>query len=233
MLIAWSMLQMKGYGQVALRAVADSLDFLVDMKVYFAVLDDSMFAVGQEIYHLMFDNTDDLLLASTDEKMLWKFIEMLCKYEKSSGIHHHQKVEYFLWWKYCSGGRKWESVENVTALGWSVKKTGGATWVNVVDFLGVLEWVVKNLHIVQSIDWHICNYESRMYCEFWYDTRMVKLIIISTFVDSINVKRWRDISRFSFIWKNKKLHLYLNWHYTQAVLRYKHQKNKIKRKSNY
>lgn len=46
------MLQMKGYGQVALRAVADSLDFLVDMKVYFAVLDDSMFAVGQEIYHL-------------------------------------------------------------------------------------------------------------------------------------------------------------------------------------
>ena len=40
MLIAWSMLQMKGYGQVALRAVADSLDFLVDMKVYFAVLDD-------------------------------------------------------------------------------------------------------------------------------------------------------------------------------------------------
>ena len=86
MLIAWSMLQMKGYGQVALRAVADSLDFL----------DDSMFAVGQEIYHLMFDNTDDLLLASTDEKMLWKFIEMLCKYEKSSGIHHHQKVEYFL-----------------------------------------------------------------------------------------------------------------------------------------
>lgn len=81
MLIAWSMLQMKGYGQVALRAVADSLDFLVDMKVYFAVLDDSMFAVGQEIYHLMFDNTDDLLLASTDEKMLWKFIEMLCKYE--------------------------------------------------------------------------------------------------------------------------------------------------------
>lgn len=96
MLIAWSMLQMKGYGQVALRAVADSLDFLVDMKVYFAVLDDSMFAVGQEIYHLMFDNTDDLLLASTDEKMLWKFIEMLCKYEKSSGIHHHHKVEYFL-----------------------------------------------------------------------------------------------------------------------------------------
>lgn len=55
-----------------------------------------MLAVGQEIYHLMFDNTDDLLLASTDEKMLWKFIEMLCKYEKSSGIHHHQKVEYFL-----------------------------------------------------------------------------------------------------------------------------------------
>ena len=28
---------MKGYGQVALRAVADSLDFLVDMKVYFKV----------------------------------------------------------------------------------------------------------------------------------------------------------------------------------------------------
>lgn len=68
--------------QVALRAVADSLDSLVDMEVYFAVLDDSMLAVGQEIYHLMFDNTDDLLLASIDEKMLWKCIEMLCKIRK-------------------------------------------------------------------------------------------------------------------------------------------------------
>lgn len=73
---------MKDYGLVALRAVADSLDSLVDMEVYFAVLDDSMLAVGQEIYHLMFDNTDDLLLASIDEKMLWKCIEMLCKIRK-------------------------------------------------------------------------------------------------------------------------------------------------------
>ncbi len=64
------MLPMKDSGKVALRAVADSLDFLVDMEVYFAVLDDSMIAVGQEIYHLMFDITDDLLLASIDEKML-------------------------------------------------------------------------------------------------------------------------------------------------------------------
>lgn len=31
MLIAWSMLPMKAYGKVALRAVADSLDSLVDM----------------------------------------------------------------------------------------------------------------------------------------------------------------------------------------------------------
>ena len=58
---------MKAYGNVALRAVADSLDSLVDMGGYFAVLDDSMLAEGQEIYHLMFDNTDDLLLASIDE----------------------------------------------------------------------------------------------------------------------------------------------------------------------
>lgn len=46
MLIAWSMLPMKTYGKVALRAVADSLDSLVDMEVYFAVLDDSILAVG-------------------------------------------------------------------------------------------------------------------------------------------------------------------------------------------
>ena len=44
MLIAWSMLPMKTYGKVALRAVADSLDSLVE--VYFAVLDDSILAVG-------------------------------------------------------------------------------------------------------------------------------------------------------------------------------------------
>lgn len=82
MLIAWSMLPMTAYGKVALKAVADSLDFLVDMEVYFAVLDDPMISVGQEIYHLMFDNTDDLLLASIDEEMLWKCIEMLCKIRK-------------------------------------------------------------------------------------------------------------------------------------------------------
>ena len=40
---------------------------------------------------------------------------------------------------------------------------------------------------------------------------MVKLIIISTFVDNINVKRRRDISRFSFIQKNSKLHLCLKF----------------------
>ena len=60
--------------QVALRAVADSLDSLVDMEVYFAVLDDSMLVMGQEIYHAMFDNTDDLLLASIDKEMLWQCI---------------------------------------------------------------------------------------------------------------------------------------------------------------
>ena len=74
-----------------------------------------------------------------------------------------------------------------------------------------VDCVVKNLHIVQSIDWHICNYKSRIYCEFLYDIRMVKLIIISTFVDNINVKRRRDISRFSFIQKNSKLHLCLKF----------------------
>ena len=45
--------------QVALRAVADSLDSFVDMEVYFAVLDDTMLAMGQEIYHAMFDYTGD------------------------------------------------------------------------------------------------------------------------------------------------------------------------------
>lgn len=58
--------------QVALRAVADSLDSLVDMEVYFAVLDDSMLAMGREVYRTMFDNTDELLLASIDKEMLCK-----------------------------------------------------------------------------------------------------------------------------------------------------------------
>lgn len=52
------------------------------MEVYFVVLDDSMLAMGQEIYHSMFDNTDDLLLASIDKEMLWQCIEMLCKIRK-------------------------------------------------------------------------------------------------------------------------------------------------------
>ncbi len=68
--------------QVALRAVADSLDSLVDMEVYFAVLDDSMLAMGREVYRTMFDNTDELLLASIDKEMLWQCIEMLCKIRK-------------------------------------------------------------------------------------------------------------------------------------------------------
>ena len=68
--------------QVALRAVADSLDSLVDMEVYFAVLDDTMLAMGQEIYHAMFDYTGDSLLVSIDKEKLWQCIELLCKIRK-------------------------------------------------------------------------------------------------------------------------------------------------------
>ena len=55
--------------QVALRAVADSLDSFVDMEVYFAVLDDTMLAMGQDIYHAMFDYTGDSLLVSIDKEV--------------------------------------------------------------------------------------------------------------------------------------------------------------------
>ena len=68
--------------QVALRAVADSLDSFVDMEVYFAVLDDTMLAMGQEIYHAMFDYTGDSLLVSIDKEKLWQCIELLCKIRK-------------------------------------------------------------------------------------------------------------------------------------------------------
>ena len=67
---------------MALRAVADSLDSFVDMEVYFAVLDDTMLAMGQEIYHAMFDYTGDSLLVSIDKEKLWQCIELLCKIRK-------------------------------------------------------------------------------------------------------------------------------------------------------
>ena len=61
---------------------ADSLDSFVDMEVYFAVLDDTMLAMGQEIYHAMFDYTGDSLLVSIDKEKLWQCIELLCKIRK-------------------------------------------------------------------------------------------------------------------------------------------------------
>ena len=54
----------------------------MDMEVYFAVLDDTMLAMGQEIYHAMFDYTGDSLLVSIDKEKLWQCIELLCKIRK-------------------------------------------------------------------------------------------------------------------------------------------------------
>jgi hypothetical protein len=52
------------------------------MEVYFAVLDDGMLELGNQVYKDLFDNTDDYILDSVDRDKLWECIEVLCRIRK-------------------------------------------------------------------------------------------------------------------------------------------------------
>lgn len=67
--------------EVALKAVEEST-YQSDMEVYFAVLDDEMLKLGQQVYDFLFGNSDDAILKSVDRSKLHKCIEDLCRIRK-------------------------------------------------------------------------------------------------------------------------------------------------------
>ena len=67
--------------EVALKAVDASLD-QCDIEVYFAVLDDAMLELGNQVYESLFGNSDEEVLKSIDREKLWKCIETLCRIRK-------------------------------------------------------------------------------------------------------------------------------------------------------
>lgn len=67
--------------EVALKAVDEST-YQGDMEVYFAVLDDEMLKLGQQVYDSLFGNSDNAILKSIDRSKLHKCIEDLCRIRK-------------------------------------------------------------------------------------------------------------------------------------------------------
>ena len=67
--------------EVALKAVDEST-CQSDMEVYFAVLDEEMLKLGQQVYDSLFGNSDDAILKSIDRSKLHKCIEDLCRIRK-------------------------------------------------------------------------------------------------------------------------------------------------------